>query len=506
MFAVFVAAAVSAAQPVVQVEQGRLAGQALPDGSAIFRGIPFAQPPVGALRWKPPQPPKPWSGLREASRTAAACAQVDHMWNHEAAEGSSEDCLYLELRTPILKSRELLPVMVWIHGGGNSDGSSAGVVTSGITAHGVVLASIQYRLGPFGFMSHPALSRENPRHASGNYGLMDQQAALRWIRNNIAAFGGDPNNITMFGQSAGAHDIGLLLVEPSARGLFQKAIQESGTADFGLPPRTLQQNEELGEAVAVKAGASAHATATDLRRLTTAAILKAESAAIDGLTAQSGTIDGVDPNLLWVQAVVDGSVLVESPSATLKHGGQVHVPLIIGSNTKELLRGLEATPLLRNLAETITTRFGANAGQVLSFYGLSGNTKAEVDPKFGDAATQLWSDVGFHCPANALAEAQATLGAPVWEYLFGYSSGGQPVTHASEIPLVLAPPGAVPASAPQLQAYWINFAKSGDPNGPNLPRWPRFTRDHPEYLDFEADGTRAESGLRNQVCRFANAR
>ncbi len=203
----------------------------MPDGRALFRGIPFAAPPIGRLRWHAPVPPARWQGIRDASRSAPACLQIDYGWNHTAAANQSEDCLYLDVGTPSVAPSAPLPVMVWIHGGGNRGGSGAGTVESRIVQRGIVLVSIQYRLSALGFLSHPALGTH-----SGNYALMDQQAALRWVRENIAKFGGDPDNVTLFGESAGAQDVGLQMLLPGARSLFAKAIEESGTPGFGLPP------------------------------------------------------------------------------------------------------------------------------------------------------------------------------------------------------------------------------------------------------------------------------
>ncbi|MCJ2184961.1 carboxylesterase family protein, partial [Novosphingobium sp. 1949] len=238
------------AGPYVQTADGTLEGVIASDGRATFLAIPFAAPPTGTRRWAPPVPPARWSGVRPAKTPAPACMQIDYGWNHAAAANQSEDCLYLDVTTPTLHPAAPLPVMVWVHGGGNRGGSGAGTVQSPLVARGVVLVSVQYRLSALGFLSHKALGPH-----SGNYGLMDQQAALRWVRANIARFGGDPANVTLFGESAGAQDVGLQLLAPGARGLFAKAIEQSGTPGFGLPPRSLAQNEALGAQIARAAGA-----------------------------------------------------------------------------------------------------------------------------------------------------------------------------------------------------------------------------------------------------------
>jgi para-nitrobenzyl esterase len=212
---------------VVAVTGGAVSGERQGQG-AVFLGVPFARPPIGDLRWRPPQPLR-WTGERAASAAGPACLQAPLGWNDKDAARSSEDCLYLDVSTPALDATARRPVMVWIHGGANWAGSGDGVVRSRLARQGVVVVSVQYRLGVFGFLSHPALTAEGGG-ASGNYALMDLVAALRWVRTNIAAFGGDPDNVTLFGHSAGAQDVGLLLVSPSSQGLFAKAVEQSGTA------------------------------------------------------------------------------------------------------------------------------------------------------------------------------------------------------------------------------------------------------------------------------------
>jgi para-nitrobenzyl esterase len=221
------------------VEGGSVRGTIAGDGSTLlFRGIPFAAPPVENLRWKAPQPPVPWSGVRDASGPTPACIQNDQGWNHEDYLSGREDCLTLDVGTPSLTGKR--PVLVWIHGGSNRAGSPGGMITSPIVREGIVLVGMRYRLGIFGFLSHPALTREGGG-SSGNYALMDQIAALRWVRANIAKFGGDPDDVTIAGESAGSQDVSLLLAAPAARGLFKQAILESGT------PGSLQEAERIGE-------------------------------------------------------------------------------------------------------------------------------------------------------------------------------------------------------------------------------------------------------------------
>jgi para-nitrobenzyl esterase len=474
----------AAAVPAVTIDSGPLVGARGSDGRTVFRGIPYAAPPVGPLRWRAPAALARWTTPREATRSAPGCPQVDYGWNHTAAAPQSEDCLYLDVATPALAAGKPLPVMVWIHGGGNRAGGGAGTIDSAIVRRGVVLVSIQYRLGALGFLSHPALSAEGGS-ASGNYALMDQIAALRWVRRNIARFGGDARNVTIFGESAGAQDIGLLQLAPDAVGLFDKAIEESGTAGFGLPPRSLAQNEAVGAAIASAAGAPANATAAQLRALPASALVRASEAA--------HVPDLGDDSYIWLQAVVDGRVLREAPSSTLTRGGGARVPLIIGSNARELTMG-------SSVDRMIASGFGANAAAARRFYGLGGATPPVADPRLGDLATQVADDITFRCPAAVVAKARARAGAPVWRYDFDYQTPGKDsVTHGSEIAYVLGDAAAAPG-APDLAAAWVRFASTGDPNGPGLPAWPRFTPTSSAFLRFSQTSSVAGTDLRAGLC------
>ncbi len=487
MFILFAAAALAGAQPIVEVTGGKIGGEALPDGSAIFRSVPFAEPPVGAFRWKAPQPVKAWSGVRDATKSAPGCRQPDQGWNSYGAKNQSEDCLYVEVRTPDLKPQKPFPVMVWIHGGANVAGSGEDTVKSTIVDHGIVMVSIQYRLGVFGFMAHPALSAEAGGH-SGNYALMDHQAALRWVQANIAKFGGDPANVTIFGESAGAQNVGLLMIAPGGRGLFHKAIAESGTVGFGFPPRPLAEAEAIGEALIRAAGAD-KADAATLRSLSGDAILKASQQRLGDL----------DPANMWGRATLDGAVLSEPPPESLARGGQAPVPLIIGANSKEFEMG----PIAANPAEMFRNLFGAGAEGALAFYGLDRGRRPADHPRLGSVSMQVSSDIIFRCPMIVVSKAHARAGLPVWQYHFDYAPPeGPPVAHASELRYVFNAPGeqGIPKDAAPLQAYWVNFAKTGDPNGPGLPAWPRYELVGKPYLAFTVEGPKVESGLRDPVC------
>ena len=466
--------------PVAQTAQGWVKGERMPDGREIFRGLPFAAPPIGDLRWRAPQPPARWSGMRNATQTPPACMQIDYGWNHAAAANQSEDCLYLDVATPARRPGVRLPVMVWIHGGGNRGGSGAGTADSPIVKRGVVLVSIQYRMSALGFLSHPALGM-----TSGNYGLMDQQAALRWVQANITHFGGDPANVTIFGQSAGAQDVGLQLLSPGAKGLFAKAIEESGTPGFGLPPRTLKQNEALGEMIARAAGAPPSASAAQLRALPAKALIEAaEHADVPGLD---------DDSFIWLQAVVDGQVLPQTPALAMAQGAGSNVPLIIGNNYHEL-------GLYGSQQRAIEQGYGAHARQALVAYGLA---RGGTPPK--DLDLQLADDLTFRCPSLHVAALREKAGGATWHYQFDLDGpDGAAVRHGSEIRYVLGADGAAENAKAPLAAYWVNFARSGNPDGPGLAPWPRFGGDA-LTLEFTATGPRRVTGLSRAVCALRSA-
>jgi para-nitrobenzyl esterase len=472
--------AFAADDAVVTVTGGAIQGEARGAG-AVFRGVPFASPPVGDRRWRPPAPVAPWTGVRDATVSGAPCLQRSYGWNAKDAADSREDCLYLDVRTPTLKPAKPLPVMVWIHGGANRAGSARGTVESSLVEQGVVLVSIQYRLGAFGFLSHPGLSAEGGG-ASGNYALMDQIAALRWVRDNIARFGGDPANVTLFGHSAGGQDVGLLMLAPDARGLFHKAIEQSGTAGFGLPPRSLAENETLGRDLGRALGAKDLA---GLRATSGPAVLDAA----DGLKPPIA-----DDGFVWLQAVVDGAVILEPAARTLAAGRQARVPLIIGNSARELsLYGGAA-----NAAAWVKANY-QDPGQALRLYGI-GRHGAPSD----QTADQIAADTGFRCPATWVAARHVATGQRTWRYELAVAApGAGAVRHGSELPFVFdtPPTGATPAAWPPLQAYWVNFARASDPNGPGLSPWPAQSA-AVEAIAFTPSGPQITRDDRGALCRL----
>jgi para-nitrobenzyl esterase len=472
-------------RPTVAVTGGLIRGVSTVDGTALFRSIPFARPPIGELRWKPPMPVEAWEGIRDVSRDAPPCLQAPFGWNDSLAAESSEDCLYLQIRTPRMDAQAKLPVMVWIHGGGNQAGAGRGYTRSPMVKRGIVLVMLQYRLGAFGFISHPELTAESPHKASGNYALQDQIAALQWVHDNIAAFGGDPTNVTVFGQSAGAQDVGLLMVTPLGEGLFSKAIAQSGTATFAAAIRTREENERFGAQLMRNAGVTSIA---ELRRKTGAEILQAARALVP-----PGTHDS-----LWLRAVIDGWVIRESPWDTLASGKQHRVPLIIGNNTREF--SMSGGP--ERAQSAIEAAFGDSAPAAMKLYQLEVNEIAS-----DELATQIATDIGFRCPALSVAGFHAAAGLPVWHYEFGLSKdSSEPVHHSSELPFVFyeLPVGARGAPRVTLQDYWTQFARASDPNTSQLPQWAPFGSERAS-LFIDQNGPKLVHGLRRDLCALLHA-
>ena len=387
--------ALAAQGPVVTTAPGQLMGDALKAGGAVFKAIPFAQPPVGDLRWREPAAPKAWTGVRDARQFAAPCAQIDANWNTVAAKTGSEDCLNLNIWSPelpgtLVKPVAAKPVMVWFYGGGNTGGSflgEGGIEPSfdgeRLSRHGVLVVTIGYRLGLLGFLAHPELTEESSHHASGNYGLMDQIAALRWVRENISSFGGDPGNVTIFGQSAGAHDVGMLMASPLARGLFHKAIGESGSVVIraALTP-TRQDREQAGVRLAARLGAPAKGSIKYMRGLSTAEIFKAAPGYNDR------GADRPEPD-------IDGYVIAKQPAVMFRAGEEAPVPLLIGNNGRE--RTAAGGPA--GLAKEAEAFYGSLAQKALKLYTTADTNYAP----HGNANAQFATDVQFRCSAATIA-------------------------------------------------------------------------------------------------------
>ena len=474
--------------PTVELTGGQVRGRSLPTAGAVFRRVPYAQAPLGDLRWREAMPVKAWAGVREAAEPGAPCAQAALGWNDQYAAVSKEDCLYLDVWTPEWPAKSPKPVMVWIHGGGNvagAGGSDPLYDGKALIRHGVVLVIIEYRLGVLGFFSHPELTRESPYHASGNYGILDQLAALQWVHDNIAKLGGDPGNVTVFGQSAGSLDTLLLMTTSLSRDLFHRALGESGALYHDS--LTLAEAERKGSLAAEMSNAPASGELKYLRSLPVQELLK------------SGGYQGI---------VVDGHVFTASP-VKLFASRRRRMPLILGSNAIEMA----APGPLDTLRKAVTERYKSNPGQALMLYGLAGPDRAGTnDPVFGNLADQFGSDA-LHCEVAMQGAWHSAGGDPTWEYQFDRAIPPRPKTgHSSELPYVfgnLYGEGSQAGTftdadrklSATMQAYWTNFAKTGDPNGEGLPDWPRFDGKSRKYAEFTADaGVTVNRNQRGEFC------
>ncbi|MEP7312563.1 MAG: carboxylesterase family protein, partial [Pseudomonadota bacterium] len=469
----------------VAVDGGRITGASSRDPAIrAFKGIPFAAPPTGELRWKAPQPVRSWEAVRAASEFAADCPQLrDSVKTARQMPQQSEDCLYLNIWTGAKSPGERRPVMVWIYGGGFRGGSTALAAYDGTALAGrdVVFVSIAYRVGALGFLAHPELSHESSRRVSGNYGLLDQIAALGWVRRNIAAFGGDPDRITVFGQSAGSMSASYLATSPLATGLFHRLIGQTG-AGFGvLAPRPLAVAERKGAEFAAGLGA---ASLSALRRIDAARIVEA-----------AGTVSGVfQPN-------DDGWVVPGNLALTYRERRQNDVAMLIGSNADE--SGTDTTQNLERFRSELRSQFAADAAAIEKLHPASSDVEARAAARrvstitLGDYTMQRW------------ARAQAETGtAPVYLYRFTQSPpipreqfpGGPEAPppgawHGAEIPYALGnlasqdwPWTDKDKQLSQVMiSYWINFARSGDPNGSGLPRWPAWKETSQELMELASN-------------------
>jgi para-nitrobenzyl esterase len=458
---------------VIPVTGGAVQGSPA-DGGYLFRGIPFAAPPIGELRWKPPQSVIPWKGVRDATAQPASCIQNNQGWNYSDYLIGKEDCLTLDVRTPSLKGK--LPVLVWIHGGSNRAGGPNDIVLSDVGTK-VVIVGVRYRLGIFGFLSHPALTAE--QGASGNYGIMDQIAALRWVHDNIGRFGGDAANVTIAGESAGSQDVSLLLAAPAARGLFEKAIMESGTPGFGLPFRSLRDAERIGMQAddLLKAGGSI----AKMRAMSVPALL-----AVD-LKLHDDSMESDD--MMWLRTTVDGKVFPADPRMLLEQAPPR--PVILGTNKIEFGSDREHRDAL------IAKAFGPNEAAARAYYHADQPSPPD-DPRLGSLDEQIGTDIIFRCPTEHVAQLLSSRGAKVWRYEFDSAPNGARTSHAAEIPYAFWDSSFAPGLS--LKPYWVNFFRTGDPNGTGLPQWPEFTGEAQQHVLFDAKGVTVEGPLRPQLC------
>jgi para-nitrobenzyl esterase len=487
-----------AAQQIVTIQTGKIKG-APADGLIAFKGIPFAAPPIGNLRWRPPQPVAPWKGVRSAADYAHDCMQLPFP-SDAAPLGTppAEDCLYLNVWTPAPRAATPMPVLVWIYGGGFVNGGSSPAVYDGsqFARDGVVFVSFNYRLGRFGFFAHPALTKEDPDGLLGNYAYMDQLAALRWVQNNIGAFGGNPKNVTVFGESAGGGSVHMLLTSPRATGLFQKAIIESGGGRRGFgggsphlhePANGKPSAEDTGLAFAESKGITGD-NAAALEKLRA---LPAESI-VDGLNMASM----MQASKTYSGPMIDGKIVTEENSDAYMAGTQQRVPVIVGVNSSEFgfMRG--------SSKDDPFAQFGPKAAEA----------RAAYDPDHTGDTTwtggAIMSDKGMVEPARFVARELSRAGQPVFEYRFSYVATSMRkdwpagAVHASEIPYVFDTVKARYAAAltpddektaQTMHAYWVQFAKTGRPDPSGLPVWPQYSGETDMLMNFTASGPLPEA-------------
>lgn len=486
--------------PVVQLSVGQIQGRSIP-GGAVFKGVPFAQPPVGDLRWRDPVPVKPWSGVRDAGAFGPACTQRIAGFNKEEARGNQEDCLYLNVWTSDWPVKSPKPVMVWLYGGGNTAGAASVGYMDGtaLSRRGVVMVSINYRLGIFGFFAHPGLSAESPHRTSGNYGLLDQLAALKWVHDNIAKFGGDPTRVTLFGQSAGAIDTSLLVASPLSKGLIQRSIQESGPPI--RPTDTLAEAEAAGVKFAEAQKASAGA-------VDAIKYLRAMSGPDLQMVAEPLGGDGTP----LLRPIIDGYLTPRYAALRYEAGEELPIPMIVGGNAREEARGYTRERMIKEIKDN----FGTLAPQAMAFYGLDKSEMGNEDPLNGPTSTQITADTRHRCGAEVESVWRSTHGRVTYQFQFDPPVPGETGTrHQAEIPFVfgnlltsgfLSGPytDADRKISDQIQTYWVNFATTGNPNTPNLnglPEWPKFDPITRPYLEFTThDGPMVHQGLRREIC------
>jgi para-nitrobenzyl esterase len=478
-----------AASDEVKIDTGRLKGVIAQEVIA-FKGIPFAAPPVGDLRWRPPQPAPSWNGIRQASAFSSDCMQKPFPGD-AAPLGTppAEDCLYLNVWIPRNASGKL-PVMVWIYGGGFVNGGSSPAVYDGtqFAKRGLVFVSFNYRLGRFGFFAHPALTKENPSGPLGNYGYMDQIAALQWVRRNIKAFHGDPDHVTIFGESAGGGSVLTLMTSPLAKGLFQRAIVESGGGrTLLMGPRYVNRQVPGGPPSAESVGL-AFAKTVGITGEDAAALAALRKLPADAVTA--GLNMATMGNPTYSGPMIDGQLLSESPAEAYQAGRGAKIPFMIGANSADI-----GFSFARTMDEVLAP-FGPDREKAKAIYDpqATGNVRA--------VASVIAADRMMVEPSRFATRLLVAAGQPAYEYRFSYVAEsmrkqwpGAP--HATEIPFVFDTVAARygkdltdadRAIAQAANAYWANFAKTGNPNGKGLPEWPVYAPKTDILMDFTPTG------------------
>jgi para-nitrobenzyl esterase len=476
----------TASMNIVKIQSGTISGIVLDSVNELvaFKGIPYAQPPVGELRWRPTKKIDNWKGIKPCEEFGASCPQID---NNNLIDNMSEDCLCLNVWTTQVNKSKKLPVMVWIHGGGLNMGTTSRSYYNGryFAENGVVLVSVNYRLGQLGFLSHPKLSEESEHGVSGNYGYLDQIEALKWIKNNIASFGGDPNNITLFGESAGGTAVSVLSASPLAKGLFHKAIIQSPWL-FGFTSNTAKPNVlRLKDALAnlpsaEKMGAdwaSKYVDNNDKNQLNKLRALDALK-----LTKQEAYYE--------TRSTIDDWLLPDYPEAVFNKGLQADIPMIIGTNREE---GFYYWKYLKqktkeDFIESLTDFYGADAKSVVEMYVELTNSLDELKVAIARYITDAW----FVEPSKHLLNGMAKMKSDVYQYQFTVPNRMYPqlgAIHASELTYVfntLADDASEKdkAIAKTMIKYWTSFAKTGNPNQQGLPFWKSYSDRNKNYLEI----------------------
>ncbi len=483
-------------EPVIQTASGMVRG--VKEGDVdVFKGIPFAAPPVGEFRWRPPQPVTPWEGVRDAKEFGPTCAQGG--WGAAPgtiAEGSSEDCLYLNVWKPSgARQGAKLPVMVWIHGGAFV-GGSGNTSGNGFASKGVILVSINYRLGRLGHFAFPALSAEHPEEPKGSYAFMDQIAALKWVQQNITAFGGDPKNVTIFGFSAGGVSIHSLMTIPSARGLFQKAIgHSSGGRDGVLTGRPIsKENASQYYPVSAETTGINFARKHGIEGTDAAALAKLRAMKVEEIVDGGQENDGQGGPRIYSGPILDGKLVVENSTAAYNAGRHARVPLMIGCNSAEIGGAFVNASSTK---EELFSMFGELKEEARAAYDPDGTKDfAEVQTRFN--TDKVWGE-----PARFAAQSVAAKGDPAYIFLFSYVPAAMKERmrfgpgHGTDISFVFdnlrVPEGGTADPSDKevariMNGYWVNFAKTGNPNGEGLPQWPLFNPKTNQILDVQPDG------------------
>jgi para-nitrobenzyl esterase len=488
LIATIVCGTALAAVDEVRVEGGSLKG-VIAGGVVAFKGVPYAAPPTGPNRWRAPQPVSSWNGTRPAEAFAADCSQAPEPDEPSPyASKPAEDCLYLNAWAPVARPSGPLPVMVWIYGGAFVGGGSSPAIYDGthFAERGVVFVSFNYRLGRFGFFAHPALTREDPEGLLGNYGFLDQIAALKWMQKNITQFGGDPSNITLFGESAGGVSVLTLMTSPMARGLFHKAIIESGGGRDLIPMRPLHESSPKlpsGEAVGIAFASKAGIKGEDAAALVALRALP-EKHVVDNLTMATMTTP------TYSGPMIDGKIVVESPEHAMLQGRSMKIPLIAGANSSDM--GFSFAKSMDDLF----ARFGPNRKEAEAAY----NPGHSDD--FRQIGIMMTSDFMMVEPARFVVRTAAAAGQRAYEYRFSYLPESQRkklkgAPHGGEVPFVFdtvaAHYGKHLAAADEAIAratigYWVAFAKTGNPDGEGRPHWPPYGAQEDELMNFTDAG------------------